>query len=88
MKLLPTLPLFVRTELYFLIARLLSQGPCQNASEVIIIILIVSIIWVFLNWLVFCLDRVGPGAATGAGDSRGECIAYFDLAYVFTYRQV
>ena len=37
------------TELYFLIARFLSQGPCQNASEVITIILSILIVLDPLN---------------------------------------
>ena len=32
------------TELYFLIARFLSQGPCQNASKVTIVILFVLLV--------------------------------------------
>ena len=61
------------TELYFLIARLLSQGPCQHASEVIIIISIVlgsiQLTSLFNLW--------PTGAATGAGDAWGGFTAYF-----------
>lgn len=68
------------TELYFLIARLLSQGPCRNASEVIYY----HYDWfvdflIRLNGLVFlsysCRVRMDLGATTGVGDTRGECIA-------------
>ena len=81
-KLLSDLPLS-KAELYFLIARFLSQSLCQSASEVIII-LIVSIVLGFRIYdPSFCIDHVIPDAAMGAGGSWGE---YPELTFCLCFR--
>ena len=70
------------TELYFLIAQLLDQGPCRNAAEVSTCNLNSSLLVVIHQIYVILGDFAGPEA--GAGVSRGKCRFWSVLVGVST----